>query len=318
MQTTESKSWNDGDEIYGIVLSCSNGYENRGVRQYRRSEFDVLKVGSAPDCHLRDECMASCHALFELRERKVLVRVVDNVSGVLKNGQRVYGEAPVLDNDELRLGDFRIKLKMMRLPLTQEQIMQRQEARREADRAEWENNRDPYHHQQTMLSLIEEFKQYYPDNTEILKIEKLAHYDDGRDRDARHKKMLRQLVASVRSARQYARSNEILRDAIARAEEERATAVKEIERLANEMLPAFKDLSMDELVEEALRLTARMATGGNMTEALIEMLDDKDSSGEDRSVFKLLLDKHQENSRRDGAAFLAVTHLIKKGKKEEQ
>lgn len=310
METTERKPWADGDEIYGIVLNCSNGYENRGVRHFRRSEFDVLKVGSAPDCHLRDECMASCHALFELRERKVLIRVVDNVSGVKKNGQRVYGEASVLDGDELQLGDFKIKLTMDRPPVTQEQALERQQAKVGVGTVEWEGNREPYHHRRAMLSLIEEFKSYYPGNTEILKIERLVVYDDGRNRDERHKKMLRQLIASVRSARQFAEKKDIEEEA-----EERIS--KEIEEMAKEMAPALEGLTEDELVDEGLRLIARLSTAGNMTESLIEMLEN-DEDGEFRGAVKLLIGKHQENSNRDLAAFTAVTTLLTQKKKEEQ
>lgn len=320
MQTQERKPWNDGDEIYGIVLGCSNGYENRGVRQFRRSEFDVLKVGSAPDCHLRDECLASCHALFELRAKKVLIRVVDNVSGVLKNGQRVYGEGQVMDGDELRLGDFNIKFAMMRPPVIEDRQREMSQAKQAAQGIE----ASPYHHQRAMLSLVEEFKSYYPQNTEIIKIEKLAHHDTGANRDHRHREMLRQLVQAVRSGREWVSDKSeggqyMSTDDVDQIEEDAVKNRQRVEAMAKEAMPAFEGLSDDELVAEGLRLVARFATAGNMTEVLADMISfDSGFGGDYAPAVTLLLEKHQENSDRDLASVTAIITLLAARMKKEE
>jgi len=161
-----------------------------------------------------------------------------------------------------------------------------------------------------MLSLIEEFKSYYPDNSEILKIERLAHYDDGRGRDERHSKMLLQLVASVRSAREFARDMNL-------AEEEGdSRADIEFEKMAEEMAAAFADLTQSDLIDEGLRLLARLSTAGNMTESMLEMLEVNAGDEEFRDAIKLLVDRHQENTNRDHAAFTAVASLLNKKKEQ--
>jgi len=114
METPQSKPWKDGDEIHGVVLSCSTGSESRGVREFLRSEYDMVSLGSQSNSNVRDPTMAAMHAVLYLRKNEVRVRVIDNASGVIKNGQRVYGEGKVNDGDELRFGSFMVKVMMKR------------------------------------------------------------------------------------------------------------------------------------------------------------------------------------------------------------
>lgn len=323
METTERKLWVDGDEIYGIVLNCHNGYENRGSRQFEKEHFAHLKLGSAGDCHVRDACMASCHALLEVREKEVIVRVIDSAKGVLKNKQRVHGEGKVLDGDELELGDFKIKLSMMRPPLSPRTMIEQAPGSMAAPPLPVI---EPYHHQKTMLSLIEEFRHHYPGNAEIDKIEQLVHYDNGPDRDNRHRNMLLQLTEAVNSAREYAASQaaapiesapetsrQILEEEAAKGFDEEHE--KKIEEMSEKMMSSFEGLSEDELIAECLRLTARLSTAGNMTESFISMLDGVED--EEAPVVKKLLDVHQQNSDRDLAALSAAITTIANQKEEE-
>lgn len=323
METTERKLWVDGDEIYGIVLNCHNGYENRGARQFEKAHFAHLKLGSAGDCHVRDACMASCHALIEMRDKEVIVRVVDSAKGVLKNKQRVYGEGKVLDGDELELGDFKIKLSMMRPPLSPRTMIEQAPGSMAAPPLP---TIEPYRHKETMLSLIEEFRRHYPGNAEIDKIEQLVHYDNGPDRDKRHRNMLVQLTEAVRSAREYAASQaeatsesiveisrQLEKDAENGFDEEHE---KKIEEMSERMMSSFDGLSEDELIAECLRLTARLSTAGNMTESFISMLE-TEVDDEEAPVIKKLLTVHQENSDRDLAALSAAISTIANQKEEE-
>jgi pSer/pThr/pTyr-binding forkhead associated (FHA) protein len=72
----------------------------------------VTRVGrsEANTLVLDDEFVSTAHAMVVLREGRWWVRDEGSTNGTMVNGQRVDGETPIRDGDELQIGRVRLRL----------------------------------------------------------------------------------------------------------------------------------------------------------------------------------------------------------------
>jgi hypothetical protein len=74
----------------------------------------VTRIGRADDntIVLDDDFVSTTHSMLVLREGRWWVRDEGSTNGTIVNGQRIEGETPVREGDELRIG--RVRLRMAR------------------------------------------------------------------------------------------------------------------------------------------------------------------------------------------------------------
>ena len=72
----------------------------------------VTRLGRASDntIVLEDEFVSTAHSLLVLRDGRWWVRDAGSTNGTVVNGQRIDGEIPLREGDELQIGRVRLRL----------------------------------------------------------------------------------------------------------------------------------------------------------------------------------------------------------------
>lgn len=72
----------------------------------------VTRVGRSEEntLVLDDEFVSSAHAMVSLREGRWWLRDEGSTNGTMVNGQRIEGEMPLREGDELQIGHVRLRL----------------------------------------------------------------------------------------------------------------------------------------------------------------------------------------------------------------
>ena len=85
----------------------------------------VTKVGRTPECEiiLKDEAVSRYHAefKFDAREKMLVIRDLDSTNGTFVNGRRIRSAVQLEHNDQVRIGQSLIAVKLADTQLLEQQ-----------------------------------------------------------------------------------------------------------------------------------------------------------------------------------------------------